>query len=379
MDITARKRAEEALRESEERYRRLIDLSPDGIGVHHDGRIIFVNPALVQISGATQPEQLLGRPVLDFIHPDSREMVKRRMAYMLDTGAPAPFVEQKFLRLDGTPINVEVAAVPFRYQGLASVQIIARDITQRKRSEEALRQAQADLAHVSRVTTMGELTASLAHEVNQPITAAVTNANACLRWLGRDNPDVEKARQAASRIVKDGTRAADIISRVRLLFKKGTPQRELTDVNDVIREMILLLNNEAMRHSVDIHTDIDADLPQVMVDRVQLQQVLMNLMLNAIDAIKSVHRDREVTVTSRCDSSEQIVVSVSDTGVGLPAEADQIFNAFFTTKPHGTGMGLAISRSIVESYGGRLWAVSNPDGGATFHIALPTGFEALHG
>jgi PAS domain S-box-containing protein len=377
MDITARKRAEEALRESEDRYRRLIELSPDGIGVHYDGRIVFVNPALVEISGATEAEQLLGRSVLDLVHPDSREMVKRRIAYMLTTGAPAPFVEQKFIRLDGTPINVEVAAVPFKYQGLPSVQIIARDITERKRNEEALRQAQADLAHVSRVTTMGELTASLAHEVNQPITAAVMNANSCLRWLGRDDPDVEKARQAASRIVKDGTRAADIISRVRLLFKKGTPQRELIDVNDVIREMILLLNNEAARHSVAVHTDMAADLPQVMVDRVQLQQVLMNLMINAIDAMKSVHRNRELTLTSRRDSGEQIVVSVSDTGVGLPPEADQIFNAFFTTKPHGTGMGLAISRSIVESYGGRLWATSNPDCGTTFHIALPTGVEAL--
>jgi PAS domain S-box-containing protein len=247
------------------------------------------------------------------------------------------------------------------------------DITERKHAEEALRQAQTDLAHASRVTTMGELTASLAHEVSQPIAAAVTDANTCLRWLTRDQPDLEEAREAASRIIKDATRAADIISRIRLLFKKVSPQRELVDVNEVIREMTILLRNEASRYSISVRTELETDFPLVMGDRVQLQQVFMNLILNAIDAVKDVDGTRELAIKSQREENDQLLVSVSDTGVGLPPQqADQIFNAFFTTKPHGTGMGLRISRSIVESHGGRLWAADNSPRGASFHLTLPT-------
>ena len=248
---------------------------------------------------------------------------------------------------------------------------------ERKHAEEALHQAQADLSRVSRVTTMGELTASLAHEVNQPIAAAVTNANTCLRWLTREQPDVEEARAAAMRIVKDGTRAAEIIKRTRLLFKKGTPQRESVDVNEVVREMIVLLRSEAARYNISVRTELAADLPRVMGDRVQLQQVLMNLIVNGIDAMKEIDGARELAVKSQRTEEEEVLVSVSDTGVGLPPQqADQVFNAFFTTKPHGTGMGLRISRSIVEAQGGRLWAADNPPRGASFHFALPTKIEA---
>jgi C4-dicarboxylate-specific signal transduction histidine kinase len=254
---------------------------------------------------------------------------------------------------------------------------LQRESRERKHAEETLRQAQADLAHVNRVTTMGELTASLAHEVNQPIGAAVTNANTCLRWLTRDHPDVEEARAAAMRIVKDGTRAAEIINRIRLLFKKSTPQRELVDINEVIREMIVLLRSEAARHNVLVGTELATDLPQVMGDRVQLQQVMMNLMINGIDAMKDADGTRELAIKSQRAENEQVLISVSDTGVGLPQQqADQMFDAFFTTKPHGTGMGLRISRSIVESHGGRLWAADNSPRGASFHFALPTKIEA---
>jgi len=240
-----------------------------------------------------------------------------------------------------------------------------------------LRQTQADLAHVNRVTTMGELTASLAHEVNQPIAAAVTDANTCLRWLTRDRPDVEEARDAASRMVKDATRAAEIISRIRLIFKKSTPQRELVDVNEVIKEMIVLLRNEALRYSILVRTEL-TDLPQIIGDRVQLQQVFMNLMINAIDAMKDVNGVRELIIKAQPSENEQLLVSVSDTGVGVPQEnADQIFNAFFTTKVHGTGMGLRISRSIVDSHGGRLWVTDNPPRGTSFHLTLP-GKADLH-
>jgi len=248
---------------------------------------------------------------------------------------------------------------------------------ERKHAEEARREAQAELARVSRVTTMGELTASLAHEVNQPIAAAVTNANTCLRWLTRDHPDLDEAREAASRIVKDATRAAGIISRVRLLFKKSTPQRELVDVNEAIREMIVLLRSEATRYNITVRMELAADVPRIMGDRVQLQQVLMNLIANSIEAMKEVDGARELAVKSQRTEKEEVLVSVSDTGVGLPPQqADQIFDAFFTTKPHGTGLGLRISRSIVESHAGRLWAADNSPRGASFHFALPTKIEA---
>jgi len=250
---------------------------------------------------------------------------------------------------------------------------------ERKHAEEALRHAQGDLARVSRITTLGELTASLAHEVNQPIAAAVTNANTCLRWLTRERPDLEEAREAASRIVKDATRAAEIVSRTRLLFKKGTAQRELVGLNEMVREMIVLLRGEATRHKILIATDLATGLPQVMGDRVLLQQVLMNLMLNGIEAMKDVDGKRELLIKSQETENEEVIVSVSDTGVGLPAQqADQIFKAFFTTKPQGTGMGLSISRSIVEAHGGRLWADGNSPRGASFCFTLSTKNEG-HG
>jgi PAS domain S-box-containing protein len=251
---------------------------------------------------------------------------------------------------------------------------ILMDVTERRRADEErerLRQVQADLARLSRVTTMGELTASLAHEIRQPISAAVTNAKTCLRWLGRDEPDVAEACEAAARLVKDVTRAADIISSISLLFKKGALQRELIDVNELIQEMIVLLRSEANRYSISIRTELAQDLPEVMADRVQLQQVFMNLMLNGIDAMKETSRGSELAIKSEAGDG-QLLISVSDTGVGLPSEqADQIFRAFFTTKDQGTGMGLPISRSIVESHGGRLWANANSARGATFQFTLP--------
>ena len=259
-----------------------------------------------------------------------------------------------------------------RLRDLAQFVGSSTDITERKHAEDALRQAQTDLAHASRVTTMGELTASLAHEVNQPIAAAVTDANTCLRWLTRDQPDLEEAREAASRMAKDATRAAAIISRIRLLFQKVSP-RELVDINEVIREMIVLLLSEVTRYSISVRPELAEDLPQIIGDRVQLQQVMMNLMTNAIDAMKDVDGMRELAIKSQRAEHDELVVSVADSGVGLPSQhAEQIFNAFFTTKPHGTGMGLRISRSIIESHGGRLWAANNSPHGASFCFTLPT-------
>jgi PAS domain S-box-containing protein len=256
---------------------------------------------------------------------------------------------------------------------------ITMDITERKRAEEErekLRQLEADLAHINRVNMMGELAAALAHEIRQPIAASITSANACLRWLARDPPDLERARAAAARIEQDGNRAADVINHLRSFYKKGTPpERGIVDLKDIIREMTALLRKEAVRHSIRIHSELHEDLPNVLADRVQLQQVFMNLMLNAIDAMKDT--GGKLTISSRLTPEGQLVVSISDTGVGLPAEnTERIFDAFHTTKPQGTGMGLAITRSIVEAHGGRLWATANQEAGATFHFTLAAKSEA---
>jgi signal transduction histidine kinase/ligand-binding sensor domain-containing protein len=277
--------------------------------------------------------------------------------------------------------KMRVRSIQLRAEQLALINTkLEAQIAERKQAEEALRQAQADLTHATRVSSMGELTASLAHEVKQPIAAAITNANTCLRWLSRDQPDLEEARAAAARIVQDGRRASEIINRVRLLFEKDTLQREVVDLNEVIRETMLLLYSEATKFAVFVRTELAADLPQVMGDRVQLQQVLMNLMMNSIDAMKDVDGTRELTIQSqRGGENGEVLISVSDTGAGLPPQqADKLFNAFFTTKTHGTGMGLRISRSIVESHGGRLWAADNSPRGATFQFTLPAASVAAH-
>jgi PAS domain S-box-containing protein len=314
------------------------------------------------------------------IHPDDRDRVleiwetaiRERSDYELGFRVVLPHGAIRHIHAEGHPVfNASGDLVEFFGTSM--------DVTERKRAEaerEKLRQAQADLAHVSRVTTMGELSASLAHEVKQPIAAAVTDANTCLRWLARDQPDLEEARGAAMRVVKDATRASEIVSRIRLLFKKGTAQRESIDVNEVIREMIVLLRSETMRYSIAVQTELAADLPQIMGDRVQLQQVMMNLIMNGIDAMKDVDGLRELAIKSQPAENGHLMVSVIDTGVGLPPEqAEQIFNAFFTTKLHGTGMGLSISRSIVESHDGRLWTAANSPHGASFYFTLPTKVE----
>jgi PAS domain S-box-containing protein len=307
------------------------------------------------------------------IHPDDQRMIaekleraeRERAVFELDYRIVHPGGETRDIHGVGHPV-LSPSGDLVEFVGTVM------DVTERKRAEQALRESQANLARVSRVTTMGELTASLTHEIKQPIAAAVTNANTCLRWLGRDQPDVPEAREAAARIIKDVTRASDIISSISLLFKKGALQRELVDVNELIREMIVLLRSEANRYSIFIRTELAEDLPKVMADRVQLQQVFMNLMLNGIEAMKEMTGGSELTIKSEADDV-QLLISVSDTGVGLTQEqADQIFRAFFTTKDNGTGMGLPISRSIIESHGGRLWAAGNSARGATFQFTLPT-------
>jgi len=246
------------------------------------------------------------------------------------------------------------------------------DIDEQKRAEEALGQAQADLARINRATTMGELTASLSHEINQPITAAIAYANACVRWLDRGKPNLDEARVAAANMVRDGNRAAQIIGRIRTQFEKSAPNRKVFGVSEIIRETVGLLRGEAGRYNISVRTELAADLPQIFGDRVQLQQVAMNLIVNSFEAMKDVDGIRLMVIKSQRAANEQILVSVSDTGIGVPPQlAEQIFDPFFTTKLHGTGMGLRISRSIVESHGGRLWVASPLGRGATFQFTLP--------
>jgi len=256
---------------------------------------------------------------------------------------------------------------------------ITMDITELKRAEEErerLRQLEADLAHINRVNMMGELAAALAHEIRQPIAASITSANACLRWLARDPPDLERARAAATRIEQDGNRAADVINRLRSFYMKGVPpEREMVDIKEIVREMTALLRKEAVRHSIKIYSELGEDMPNVLADRVQLQQVFMNLMLNAIEAMKGT--GGKLTISSRSTPQGHVTVSIGDTGVGLSVEnTERIFDAFHTTKPQGTGMGLAITRSIVDAHGGRVWATVNQEAGATFHFTLPAKTEA---
>jgi two-component system, LuxR family, sensor kinase FixL len=247
------------------------------------------------------------------------------------------------------------------------------DITERKRAEEALQKVQTELAHVSRVMTLGELTASIAHEVNQPLAAIVTNSNACLRWLAGATPNLAEARHAVERIIKDGYRASEVISRVRTLVKKAPPRNDLVDLNEVIVEVLALAQRQAQRNHVVLKRELASGLPLVLGDRVQLQQVILNLIVNGLEAMAKLNEGaRELTVSSGKDESDNLFVAVRDSGEGLdPANLERVFDAFFTTKPDGMGMGLAICRTIIESHGGRLWAAANLPRGAVFQFSLP--------
>jgi PAS domain S-box-containing protein len=367
------------LQQSEDRLRLVIDTIPAHVwSTRPDGSVDFINRRWLETSGV-DVEDTRAWDLGSTVHPDDLARYVNEWHAALATGQPMES-EVRLRQADrkyrwwltrNVPLRNDVGNI-IKWYGTAI------DIEDRKRAEqerERLRQLEADLAHVNRVSMLGELGASLSHELKQPIAAAITNADSCLRWLKRDQPDVEEASQAVTRIVEAGNRAAEIINRLRSFYTKSAPvERELVDVNELIPEMLVLLRSEANRHSLPMRTDLAADLPRVTADRVQLQQVFLNLMLNGIEAMKD--SGGVLTIVSQLDNDDQLLISISDTGVGLPAEkADQIFNAFFTTKPQGSGMGLAISRSIVESHGGRLWASANSGRGATFHFTLPTAAE----
>jgi PAS domain S-box-containing protein len=314
------------------------------------------------------------------LHPEDEPVVRATIENAIRTGTDYDIREYRICRAEDGQIRFLRTIGHRNPVGEIGEYVgITMDITEVKRAEEErerLRQLEADLAHINRVNMMGELAATLAHEIKQPIAASITSANACLKWLARDPPDLDRARAAALRIEQDGNRAADVINRLRSFYKKGTPpERGIVDLKELIREMTALLKKETVRHSIKIHSDLNEDMPNVLADRVQLQQVFMNLMLNAIEAMKD--GGGKLTITSRRTPEGQLSVSIEDTGVGLPAgNTERIFDAFHSTKPQGTGMGLAITRSIVEAHGGRVWATVNQEAGATFHFTLPARAEA---
>jgi PAS domain S-box-containing protein len=389
-DIHDRKEAEERLRQSEAHLQEAQTLGRVGSWVFNiAAETVSGSPELFRIFGRDPGDEQLTKEMISdvrsmpifraSVHPEDLPFVEEFTNKTRSEGKVGGELEYRIVLRDGSVKYVHSVAHPVLDASGNVVQYIGTimDVTERNRAEEALRQAQADLAHVNRVTTMGELTASVAHEVNQPIAAAVTNANTCLRWLARDQPDLEEARAAAMRIVNDGTRAAEIIKRIRLLFKKGASEREMVDINEVVEELVVLLRGEVTRYSILVQTELEANTPRVIADRVQLQQVLMNLMINGIDAMKNVTGTRELAIKSQHAETGQVLVSVNDTGMGLPAQqSDKVFEAFFTTKPNGMGMGLSISRSIVESHGGRLWAAPNSPRGASFCFTLPANAQA---
>jgi PAS domain S-box-containing protein len=373
-DITERKRAEEALRRSEKELRDVIETIPAmAFSTMPDGSTEFINRRWLEYSGSS----ILGTSRFGWqltVHPDDLDGHASKWRTSLASGEPFEN-EVRHRSVDGEYRWFLVRAVPLRDEcgHLLKWYGTLTDIEDRKRAEEErerLHQLQADLARVSRVSMMGELAASLAHEIKQPIAAAIMNAEACRQWLGHDALDVTEAYRAASAMLANATRAADIIDRVRSLYKRGGPKQELVDLNEIIREMTVLLGDTANRNSISVRTELDPRLPTTTADRVQLQQVLMNLLLNGIEAMQET--GGELTVTSNKTENGHLLISVRDSGVGLSIdEAERIFEAFFTRKPQGTGMGLSISRRIVESHGGRLWASPNTIRGATFQFTLP--------
>jgi PAS domain S-box-containing protein len=376
-DITEHKRAEEAARRSEKALREVIETIPAMVwSALPDGSIDFINQRWQEFTGLSL-EESLGWNWEAPIHPEDHERYVGKWRTSIATGQPFEAELRIRRAADGEYRWFMEGAVPLRDEqgNILKWYGVVADIDDRKRAEEALHQAQAELAHVTRVVTMGELASSIAHEVNQPLAGLVTNGQACLRWLARDPPDLAEARACLQRVVRDGTRAGEVIARMRAFARKAAPQPARLALNDVIAEVLALADDELRRHGVALHTDLAAGLLLVWGDRVQLQQVLLNLLLNGVEAMRGVtDRPRALLVRSRKDGAEGVLVAVQDAGPGIaPQDLERVFEPFYTTKPTGLGLGLAISRSIIEAHGGRLWATPNAGPGVTMQFTLPKG------
>ncbi len=376
LDITERKRAEESLRESEEHYRALTETASDVIiTMDQDSTILFVNGAAEKIFGYV-PAELIGQKITALMPELLRHRHKEDMRRYLETGERSfswSAVSFPGLHRSGREISLEVA---FAESGIGDKRIftgIIRDITERKHADAELRRNREELAHVTRITTMGELAASLAHELNQPLTAILSNAQAAQRFLSGKPSDIEEVREILHDIVEDNKRAGEVIRQLRALVKKGEFDFSSIDLSDIIQEIMSLVHSDAVLRNLRVRLDVDPDLPRARGDKIQLQQVLLNLLLNAFEAMKDCPADeRDVSVRAELDGRDMLQISVSDHGTGLTSDQlDKIFQPFFTTKREGLGMGLSISRSIVQAHGGRLWAENNADHGATFYFTLP--------
>jgi PAS domain S-box-containing protein len=341
----------------------------------HTGHNHHVSAEIYRLHGF-EPNQgsLALDSFLKTIHPEDEPMVRTSITNAIHARTDFENPEYRICLPDGTVRFLRAIGHHDPSGEVGEYVGITMDITERKRADEErkrLHQLEADLARVNRVNMMGELAAALAHEIKQPIAATVTSSDALVRWLEHDPPDMERARATASRIVQDANRAAHVIDSLRSFYKTGIPSdRRRVDVIEIIEEMVGLLMGEAARHAITIRTEVEPTAPNILVNPVQIQQVFMNLMLNAIEAMKDA--GGELTIRSRANSEGQLLVSIVDTGIGFPSSStERVFEPFHTTKPQGTGMGLTITRSIVESYGGRVWATTNQGVGATFHFILP--------
>jgi PAS domain S-box-containing protein len=336
------------------------------------GIVRSVNPLGAEQLGYTTTE-LVGRPVLELFVQADRTAVQRDFAVCLGHLGRTMQWEYRKARKDGTVVWVRETVKAAVINQRPWVLVACEDISARKRTEEELHRTQAELAHAARVLTMGELTTSIAHEVNQPLSGIVTNASACLRWLAGEAPNLEEARAAAQRIIRDGNRASEVVGRIRALAKKSATEQQRLDLNDAIQEVVALAQGEVRRNQVVVRTELAGDLPSVVGDRVQLQQVVLNLVMNGIEAMSTVEdRPRALVIRTERGAGDEAQVTVQDSGIGLdPQGAETIFEAFYSTKHTGMGMGLSISRSIVENHGGRLWAVPGAGPGATFQFTVP--------
>lgn len=366
--------AEAALRQSEQRYRSLVEHSPDAILVAgQDGRIVYVNEAFARLVGAPSRTDLPGRLFLDFVHSEHRAQVLRRIHEMLDKGMPTPLMEQQFVRIDGGLVEVEVAGIPCIYDGQPAIQRIVRDITERRRAQEEARQRMAQLTHVSRLTTMGELVSELAHEINQPLYAISNFAEACLNRFRGGNVDQAEICSWIEKVAIQANRAGEILRRVGHFLRKSPPQQIPVNMNVLTCGVLELLQFDLRQGQAQLKRDFAEPVPPVKVDKVQIEQVLVNLIRNAIEAMAGNRRDdRPLVVRTRLVGADRVCVAVQDAGRGVSAaQKSRLFEPFFTTKADGMGMGLAISHSIIQTHGGELEAISNPDRGLTFQFTLP--------